>query len=948
MGTGDVIFASLFNAEYNQLVDAFNYSSSSSTLTGHRHDGSTGEGGNIPKIGSIDFANRFEVDTGNNWWTLWTSVASVAEEQLRFKTAVLVPVQDDYYDIGSAALEFKDLWLDGTANVDVLQVDENATVSGLLTVNQVSDGAITITGFVDEDDMVSDSATLIPTQQSVKAYVDTTAGGTVASVAISGSDGIEVDSGSPITTSGTIVLGLNKTTTLSFLNVEDGATGDQSGAEIKASYEAEADTNAFDDAAVSKLTGIEALADVTDTTNVTAAGALMDSEVVNLVAVKAFDPSDYEGADATILKDADIGVNVQAYNANTVIDATYVATDENFTTADHSKLDGIEALADVTDATNVNAAGAVMNTDTTTAPMSFVVDEDDMVSDSATKVPTQQSTKAYVDAEVAAALTSEMSYKGGYNASTNTPNLDDTGKITTELGDVYTVTVAGTFFTIDVEIGDMLISNIASAAVEGDWTIVNKNLDAPSIKTAYESNSDTNAFTNALLSKLNAIEANATADQTGAEIKAAYEGEANTNAYTDAEVTKLAGIEALADVTDVTNVTAAGALMDSEVVNLAQVKAFDTTDYAPALGVDDNYVTDAEKVVIGNTSGTNTGDQVNITGNAATVTTNANLTGDVTSVGNATTIPSGTVEGADIASTGETAGKVLQADGDNTSSWVTLSGGGDALVADPLSQFAATTSAQLAGVISDETGSGALVFGTSPTLVTPNLGTPSTLVGTNITGTAAGLTVGATTGVEAGADVTDAANVNAAGAVMESDTSTASMSFVIDDDSMATASATKLPTSESVVAYVNRLSAGLESLTANGTNATGTLAKGTSDTLTVTPSSGTTELIVTITGGLRVDRTTGTGSLVAGKTQGGYVNSSSVNTGIGQSISHRQDAKYSVTNANFENAFTATYKLTSAHYNASGDWEVFPFHAGTNGNFTSELDSIWVEYREIQ
>ena len=57
-----------------------------------------------------------------------------------------------------------------------------------------------------------------------------------------------------------------------------------------------------------------------------------------------------------------------------------------------------------------------------------------------------------------------------------------------------------------------------------------------------------------------------------------------------------------------------------------------------------------------------------------------------------------------------------------------------ALTANPLSQFAATTSAQLAGVISDETGSGALVFGTSPTLVTPNLGTPSTLVLTSATG----------------------------------------------------------------------------------------------------------------------------------------------------------------------------------------------------------------------
>ena len=52
--------------------------------------------------------------------------------------------------------------------------------------------------------------------------------------------------------------------------------------------------------------------------------------------------------------------------------------------------------------------------------------------------------------------------------------------------------------------------------------------------------------------------------------------------FTTADNTKLDGIEALADVTDVTNVTAAGALMDSEVTNLAQVKAFDTTDYATA------------------------------------------------------------------------------------------------------------------------------------------------------------------------------------------------------------------------------------------------------------------------------------------------------------------------------------------------------------------------------
>jgi hypothetical protein len=52
------------------------------------------------------------------------------------------------------------------------------------------------------------------------------------------------------------------------------------------------------------------------------------------------------------------------------------------------------------------------------------------------------------------------------------------------------------------------------------------------------------------------------------------------------------------------------------------------------------------------------------------------------------------------------------------------------------------SSANLAAAVSDETGSGALVFATSPTLVTPALGTPSALVGTNITGTASGLTAG--------------------------------------------------------------------------------------------------------------------------------------------------------------------------------------------------------------
>jgi len=57
-----------------------------------------------------------------------------------------------------------------------------------------------------------------------------------------------------------------------------------------------------------------------------------------------------------------------------------------------------------------------------------------------------------------------------------------------------------------------------------------------------------------------------------------------------------------------------------------------------------------------------------------------------------------------------------------------------ALLTDKLSAFAATTSAELAGVISDETGTDKLVYNTSPTLITPLLGTPTSGILTNCTG----------------------------------------------------------------------------------------------------------------------------------------------------------------------------------------------------------------------
>ena len=103
--------------------------------------------------------------------------------------------------------------------------------------------------------------------------------------------------------------------------------------------------------------------------------------------------------------------------------------------------------------------------------------------------------------------------------------------------------------------------------------------------------------------------------------------------------TKLDGIEASADVTDAANVTAAGALMDSEVTNLAQVKAFDSSDYATAAqgttadSALQNVVEDTTPQLGGNldfngnlaTSFTSTGIDDNATSTAITIDSSENV-----------------------------------------------------------------------------------------------------------------------------------------------------------------------------------------------------------------------------------------------------------------------------------------------------------------------------------
>lgn len=113
-----------------------------------------------------------------------------------------------------------------------------------------------------------------------------------------------------------------------------------------------------------------------------------------------------------------------------------------------------------------------------------------------------------------------------------------------------------------------------------------------------------------------------------------------------------------------------------------------------------------------------------------------NLTGTATGLtaGAANGLKSATTTVSTSAASAPSTGQALIATSSSTATWQALPGGGDALTSGSLAQFAATTSAQLAGILTDETGSGANVFATSPTLVTPLLGTPTSATLTNATG----------------------------------------------------------------------------------------------------------------------------------------------------------------------------------------------------------------------
>lgn len=88
-------------------------------------------------------------------------------------------------------------------------------------------------------------------------------------------------------------------------------------------------------------------------------------------------------------------------------------------------------------------------------------------------------TKNYVDSAIVGGLV----YQGGYNAATNTPDLDVSPSSAIKKGWTYTVTADGLFFTEQVRVGDVLIAEQDAPTTLADWTTVQNNIDLADLTT---------------------------------------------------------------------------------------------------------------------------------------------------------------------------------------------------------------------------------------------------------------------------------------------------------------------------------------------------------------------------------------------------------------------------------------------------------------------------------
>ena len=176
--TGDTITAAHSNDEFNQVLAAFN------ATTGHTHDGTAGEGGPVGSIRDADALNKVLVDSTNNHLEFYVEVSSSATQQLRIQDGAIVPITDNDIDLGTSSLEFKDLFIDGTANIDTLSLDGTAITATGAEINLVDGGATVGTTAVADGDGIlhNDGGTMrVTSATTFKTYFQT--GVTAAAIA---------------------------------------------------------------------------------------------------------------------------------------------------------------------------------------------------------------------------------------------------------------------------------------------------------------------------------------------------------------------------------------------------------------------------------------------------------------------------------------------------------------------------------------------------------------------------------------------------------------------------------------------------------------------------------------------------------------------------------------------------------------------------------------------
>ena len=258
---------------------------------------------------------------------------------------------------------------------------------------------------------------------------------------------------------------------------------------------------------------------------------------------------------------------VGTQNASKVLDNFTIKASDIPITLDNS------SAANVRDALNESVLITTTQTltnKTLTSPVintgisgTAILDEDNMASNSNTKLATQQSIKSYVDTSVNTELVQDI--VGAMFTSNTETNIDveyQDGDGTIDLVATGSIDLTGTIagndfarFTDTNTLQGLSVAETKSALGISDNEIIDWTSDQGSTNIHAGNYTDTNTT------------------------YSVQDGELSQNNFTNADHTKLNSIEASADITDTANVTSVGALMDSEVTNLAQVKAFDSSDY---------------------------------------------------------------------------------------------------------------------------------------------------------------------------------------------------------------------------------------------------------------------------------------------------------------------------------------------------------------------------------